>query len=296
MKRAQERGLKLEEARDFSALPGHGVRASLNGHHVLLGNIKLMHDEQIALDGLEEDAERLAEAGKTPVFVARDGRAVGMIAIADTIKEGSREAVAALKALGLEVVMITGDNRRTAQAIARQVGIERVLAEVLPEEKANEVQRLQSEEKTVAMVGDGINDAPALAQADVGIAIGTGTDVAMEASDITLVGGDLRRVVTAIALSHATIRNIWQNLFWAFIYNTVLIPVAAFGLLNPILAAGAMGLSSVSVVSNALRLRRFRASLHLAPVHGMTHVMARGEFLGLNYAYPPQRGWENERS
>jgi Cu+-exporting ATPase len=266
MKQAQERNLKLEEVRDFSAVPGHGVRASLNGHQILLGNLKLMHDEEITLNGLKEHAERLAEAGKTPVFVAQDGRAVGIIAVADTIKEHSREAVAALKALGLEVMMITGDNRRTAEAIARQVGIERVLAEVLPEEKANEVKKLRSQKKKVAMVGDGINDAPALAQADVGIAIGTGTDVAMEASDITLVGGDLRGVVTAIALSHATIRNIWQNLFWAFIYNTVLIPVAALGLLNPIFAAAAMGLSSVSVVSNALRLRRFRLPLRVAPV------------------------------
>ncbi len=266
MRRAQERDVKLEEARDFSAVPGHGVRASLNGRKILLGNLKLMHDEQIALNGLKEQAERLAEAGKTPVFVAQDGRVVGVIAVADTIKEHSREAVAALKALGLEVMMITGDNRRTAKAIAQQAGIEGVLAEVLPEEKANAVKTLQAQGKRVAMVGDGINDAPALAQADVGIAIGTGTDVAMEASDITLVGGDLRGVVTAIALSRATIRNIWQNLFWAFIYNTVLIPVAAFGLLNPILAAGAMGLSSVSVVSNALRLRRFRPPWRGAPV------------------------------
>ncbi len=263
VRHAQEQAVPLQEAREFSAIPGQGIRASLNGHRVLVGNLKLMRDEQIALDTLLEHAERFSSEGKTPVFVAQDGQALGVIAIADTVKEGSREAVAALKALGLEVVMITGDNRRTAEAIAKQVGIERVFAEVLPGEKAEIVKSLQAQGKTVAMVGDGINDAPALAQADVGIAIGTGTDVAMEASDITLVGGDLRGVSFSIALSRATIRNIWQNLFWAFIYNTVLIPVAALGLLNPILAAGAMGLSSVSVVSNALRLRRFRAPLQV---------------------------------
>ena len=234
-----------------------------------------MEERGVALEGLAEKAEALSREGKTPVFLAVDGRSAGLLAVADTLKDTSREAVEALRRMGLEVIMLTGDNRRTAEAIARQAGVDRVLAEVLPDRKAEEVRRLQAEGKKVAMVGDGINDAPALAQADVGIAIGTGTDVAMESSDITLISGDLRGIVSAIALSRATLRNIRQNLFWAFAYNTVLIPVAAGGLypffgilLNPIFAAGAMAFSSVTVVSNALRLRRFKPPLDGGGLHG----------------------------
>jgi Cu+-exporting ATPase len=263
--RAKEENLPLIDPKNFSAIAGHGIEATIDGRLLLMGNEKLMKDRGIQLNGLLKKAEELSNQGKTPMFVVLDQRPAGIIAVADTLKENSKEAVEALHRMGIEVAMITGDNRRTAEAIARQIGIDRVLAEVLPEVKAEEVKKLQSEGKKVAMVGDGINDAPALAQADVGIAIGTGTDVAMESSDITLISGDLRGVVTAIALSKATIRNIKQNLFWAFAYNTILIPVAAgvlfpfFGiLLNPIFAAAAMGLSSVTVVSNALRLRRFK--------------------------------------
>ena len=263
--KAEEEGLKLLNSVDFQAIPGQGVEATIDSKRVLLGNLKLMEGKGISLDGLSASAEGLSGEGKTPMFLAANGKAAGIIAVADTLKEDSKKAVEALYRMGLEVVMLTGDNQRTARAIARQIGIDQVLAEVLPEMKANEIRRLQTEGKKVGMVGDGINDAPALAQADVGIAIGTGTDVAMESSDITLIGGNLKEIVTAIALSKATIRNIKQNLFWAFAYNAVLIPVAAgilfpfFGiLLNPIFAAGAMAFSSVTVVSNALRLRRFK--------------------------------------
>ena len=262
---AAERNVELVDAEGFNAVPGHGIKAVIDGHAVLLGNIRLMQDESVELGGGEKEAERLAGQGKTPMYLAVDGKAAGIVAVADTLKENSKEAVAAFQKMGLEVAMLTGDNRRTAKAIASAVGIDRVLAEVLPEDKAREVKKLQAEGKIVAMVGDGINDAPALTQADVGIAIGTGADVAMEASDITLIGGDLRSIVTAIALSRATIRNIKQNMFFAFFYNTILIPVAAgvlypfLGiLLSPIFAAAAMGMSSVSVVSNALRLKWFR--------------------------------------
>jgi Cu+-exporting ATPase len=263
--RAKQENIPLMNPENFNAIAGHGIEAMIDGRSLIMGNLKLMRDRGIPLDGLDKKAEELSGQGKTPMFVAIDREPAGIIAVADTLKENSKEAVDALHGMGVEVAMITGDNRKTAEAIARQIGIDRVLAEVVPEVKADEVRRLQAEGKRVGMVGDGINDAPALAQADVGIAIGTGTDVAMESADITLISGDLRGVVTAIALSRATIRNIKQNLFWAFAYNTILIPVAAgvlfpfFGiLLNPIFAAAAMGLSSVTVVSNALRLKRFK--------------------------------------
>ncbi len=265
VKRAGAEGLSLEPTESFEAIPGHGIEAKVAGRALLLGNRKLMRERGVLLNGLEKEAVGLADEGKTLMFVAWDGQAVGIIAVADTLKPHSKEAVEALHRLGLTVVMITGDNRRTAEAIARQVGIDHVLAEVLPQDKAQEVQRLQAEREVVAMVGDGINDAPALAQAEVGIAIGTGTDVAIEASDTTLITGDLRGIVTAIALSKRTMRTMKQNFFWAFIYNTALIPVAAgilypvAGILmSPVLAGAAMALSSVSVVSNSLRLRRFQ--------------------------------------
>jgi Cu+-exporting ATPase len=262
---ALSRGLTLADAETFNAIPGHGIEARVEGHDLLLGNLKLMRDRKISLDGLETRAVKLADDGKTPMYVAIDGKPAGIVAVADTVKGDSKEAIQALAAMGLEVVMITGDNERTAKAIARHVGIERVLAEVLPQDKAFNVQKLQLEGKKVGMVGDGINDAPALAQADVGFAIGTGTDVAIAASDITLIKGSLRGVVTSIQISQATMRNVYQNLFGAFIYNTLGIPVALgvlypfFGiLLSPLLAAVAMSFSSVTVIANANRLKRWK--------------------------------------
>lgn len=258
VRRAHEKGLKLEEPKDFQAIAGHGIKAQINGRQVYIGNRKFLQDNKMAVNGLTGEAERISSEGKTPVYVGLNDKMVGLVGIADTIKEHSVEAVKVLHRLGLEVIMMTGDNQRTAEAIARQAGIDSVLAEVLPRDKAGEVKRLQEQGKKVAMVGDGINDAPALAQADIGIAIGTGTDVAMEASDITLISGDLRGVAGSIALSKRTMKTIKQNLFGAFFYNTILIPVAALGLLNPMYAAGAMAASSLTVVSNSLRLRGYK--------------------------------------
>jgi Cu+-exporting ATPase len=285
---ARNRGLELSAAEDFQAVTGRGIQARINGVTVLAGNRKLMEERDIPLTELEAPSDRLAGEGKTPMYVALDGpvslRLAGIVAVADVLKKNSRAAIESLHKMGIEVVMITGDNRKTAAAIARQAGIDRVLSEVLPQDKAAEVKKLQESgepvrgEKSVekrrshavrsyvAMIGDGINDAPALAQADIGIAIGSGADVAMESADIVLMHSDLMDVPTAINLSKRTIRNIKQNLFWAFGYNTLGIPIAAglpylFGgpLLNPMFAAAAMSMSSVSVLTNALRLKRFKA-------------------------------------
>src|SRR5690606_3527587 len=251
----------------FDSVTGKGATGVVDGHAVAIGNAALMADWAVDTAPLRDRADELAARGRTPMYVAVDGRLAGLVAVADPIKPTSREAIERMKRMGLEVVLLTGDNRRTAEAVAREVGVSRVVAEVLPEGKVEEIRRLQAEGKVVAMVGDGINDAPALAQADVGIAIGTGTAIAIEASDVTLMRGDLAGVATAIRLSRRTMRTMKQNLFWAFIYNTIGIPVAAgvlypaFGvLLSPVLASAAMAFSSVSVVTNSLRLRRFRAA------------------------------------
>ncbi|MGW8286491.1 MAG: heavy metal translocating P-type ATPase [Candidatus Deferrimicrobiaceae bacterium] len=259
------KGLSLSSPGEFHSRPGHGVRATVSGHRVHVGSIRWLEEEGIDASTLLSDAKEFSESGNTVIFVGVDGKGSGVVAVADEIKEGAPEAIGVLRGMGLDVVMLTGDNPKTADEVAARAGIKRVRAEVLPDQKAQEVRRIQSGGNIVAMVGDGINDSPALAQADVGMAIGTGTDIAIESGDIVLMSGDLKGVATAIALSRATLRNIRQNLFWAFAYNVVLIPVAAGVLfphfrvlLSPILAAAAMGLSSVTVVSNALRLRRFR--------------------------------------
>lgn len=264
---AEKKDLSLFKTQTFNALPGHGIEVTIENQSLLLGNKKLMIDHGISIDTVETVSDTLAGEGKTPMYIAKDDQIVGIIAVADTVKANSLKAIEKLHKMGLEVAIITGDNKRTAQAIAKQVGIDRVLSEVLPEEKANEVKKLQAEGKIVAMVGDGINDAPALAQADIGIAIGSGTDVAMESADIVLMRSDLMDVSTAVELSKATIKNIKENLFWAFGYNVLGIPIAmgllhVFGgpLLNPMLAGAAMSFSSVSVLINALRLKRFRPS------------------------------------
>jgi len=280
VKTALERELDISPTTDFNAIPGHGIEASVAGKKLLLGNLRLMSEKGLSLNGLGKEADRLRSEGKTVMFLGIDNHIAGIIALADTLKPDAKEVVEVLHNQGIKVIMLSGDNQRTAEAIAREAGIDRILAEVLPEHKAQEVKRLQEDGKVVAMVGDGINDAPALAQADVGIAIGTGTDVAMETGDITLISGDLRGITTAISLSKHTMRTIKQNLFWAFAYNTALIPVAAgvlylvfgqagvpsglhfilgnYGFLNPILAAAAMAASSITVVSNSLRLKRFK--------------------------------------
>lgn len=254
---AKTRGLVLPVPSAFNAIPGHGIEATVDGRKVLVGNRKLMAREQINIAPLEADVERLEREGKTAMIVAVDGGPAGVVAVADTVKPSSADAIAELKQMGIAVVIITGDNQRTAEAIGRQVGVDRVLAEVLPEQKAATVQQLRGAGKSVAMVGDGINDAPALATADVGMAVGTGADVAIEAADVTLMAGDLRAIPAAIRLSRRTMTKIRQNLFWAFFYNAAGIPIAALGLLNPMVAGAAMAFSSVSVVTNSLLLRRY---------------------------------------
>ena len=272
LRAATDRGLRTEDPTDFEAIPGRGIRAKVGGHSVLLGNRGLMSEAGLPTDPAEGALDRLQADGRTAMILAVDGHLAGVIGVADTLKDRAVEAVRALKAMGIEVIMLTGDNRRTAEAIARQAGVDRVIAEVLPGQKVERIKELQAAGKVVAMVGDGINDAPALAQSDVGIALGSGTDVAMEAGGIVLIKDDLRDVVASIQLSRRTVAKIRQNLFWAFFYNTALIPLAAgvlatgalFGLkivLNPILAGAAMGFSSVSVVMNSMTLRRFKPEL-----------------------------------
>lgn len=266
VKHAEKKNLEFKVLDKFNAIPGHGIRVRIDGKDILIGNKKLMNEKNIELDILSNESDNIAEEGKTPMYISINGVLMGIIAVADTVKPSSKSAIEILHNMGIKVAMITGDNKKTADAIAKQVGIDIVFSEVLPEDKANEIKKLQDENQKTAMVGDGINDAPALAQADIGIAIGSGTDIAIESADIVLMKSDLMDVTTAIKLSKATIKNIKQNLFWAFGYNILGIPVAMgilhiFGgpLLNPMIAAAAMSLSSVSVLTNALRLRKFKA-------------------------------------
>ena len=265
VKKAEEDNLKLASVKNFQAVPGHGVAGVIGEQKIILGNRRFMEREKINIDSLRLELDKLEDQGKTVMMLAVAGKLVGLIAVADTLKESAKEAVGKLQRMGIETIIISGDNQKTASAIAKQVGIKRVLAEVLPQDKESEVRKIQQEGKVVAMVGDGINDAPALATADVGIAMGSGTDVAIEAGDITLINGDLNSLILAINLSKKTMRTIKINLFWAFGYNVVLIPVA-MGilypingiLLNPIFASFAMALSSISVVSNSLLLKKAR--------------------------------------
>ena len=258
VKGAKDKGMTLRDVEKFEAIPGHGIFSVIDGKDIYIGNRKLMKEKGISTESLEDNIRSLEEEGKTAMLMAIDGEFSGIIAVADTVKESSKSAIKELVDMGIEIYMITGDNERTAKAIAKEVGITNVIAEVLPEHKAENVEKIKAQGKKVGMVGDGINDAPALASADIGFAIGTGTDVAMEAADITLMKGDLKDIAMAIKLSRKTMKTIKQNLFWAFAYNTAGIPLAAFGLLTPMIAGAAMAFSSVSVVSNSLRLKRFK--------------------------------------
>jgi Cu+-exporting ATPase len=255
--KGKEEFKELSDPDKFEAIPGHGIYSEIEEKKVYIGNRKLMKDRNIDISNIENDISNFENQGKTAMLVAINEKISGIVAVADTVKESSKAAIEELQSMGIDVYMITGDNKRTAEAIAKQVGVKNVLAEVLPENKAEEVEKLQKQGKVVAMVGDGINDAPALATADIGMAIGTGTDVAIEAADITLMSGDLRAIPAAIKLSRKTMNKIKQNLFWAFFYNIIGIPFAASGMLNPIIAGGAMAFSSVSVVTNSLSLKRY---------------------------------------